>query len=73
MFYFNICNKIPLTEEPGRLESMGLQIGHDLVTNPWSHTAIITMITYYTVKGISKAVRCFSHVRLFAALWVVAH
>ena len=50
-----------------------LQIGHDLVTNLWSHTAIITMITYYTVKGISKAVSRFSHVRLFAALGVVAH
>ena len=26
--------RIPWTEEPGRLQSMGLRVGHDLVTKP---------------------------------------
>ena len=26
--------RIPWTEEPGRLQSMGLQVGHNLVTKP---------------------------------------
>ena len=34
--------KIPWTEEPGRLQSMGLQrVGHDSIYNSTSHTVKI--------------------------------
>ena len=49
--------RIPWTEEPGELQSMGLQrVGHDWVIE-------LNWIEWHLL----------SHVRLFATLWTVAH
>ena len=42
--------RIPWTEEPGRLQSMGLQrVGHDLVTKPHPHHIhpVILFLSYF--------------------------
>ena len=95
--------RIPWTEEPGRLQSMGsLRVGHDWETSlslftfmhwrrqrqptpvflpgesqgrgslmgcrRWGCTELdTTEATYHAVCNL------FSHIRLFAALWTVAH
>ena len=52
-----IAWKIPWTEEPGRLQSMGSQrVGNSINTITFSHS-----------------VQLLGHVRLFATPWTVAH
>ena len=42
--------RIPWTEEPGRLQSMGLQrVGHDRATNTLTHTHTTTYIHHYDI------------------------
>ena len=42
--------EIPQTEEPGRLQSMGLQrVGHDLVTNKSNKTNLQSYLNFYLV------------------------
>ena len=57
--------RIPLTEEPGRLQTMGLQrAGHDWVTN--------TFIRYIGSRHWFSSVQSLSLVWLFATPWTAA-
>ena len=63
--------RIPWTEEPGGLQSMGLQkVGHD-----WSNLAHTRMNMYRINQILSWCctcmLSCFSHVWLFATPWTV--
>ena len=65
--------KIPWTEEPGRLQSMGSQrVGHNWVTEHTQHThgACKRVTTYMTLCVCARA-RAISHVQLFGTLWTV--
>ena len=58
--------EIPWTEDPGMLQSMGLQrVGHDLATIQQQHLS---------EKDIwFSSVQSLSHVQLFATLWTAVH
>ena len=57
--------RIPQTEEPGGLQSMGLQsIGHNSAANTHTHTCYFEQLAEY---------KKFSHVQLFATLGLQHH
>ena len=59
--------KIPWTEEPGRLRSMGSQrVGHD-----WATSLLFRELRSHTLRAY-MLIR-FSHVQLFATTWTGAH
>jgi len=77
--------KIPWTEEPGRLQSMGSQrVEHNLVTEQQQYislsltekyrfTCCLTYLPSTFKKRKRKKVQSFSHVQLFATPWTVAY
>ena len=72
--------KIPWTEEPGRLPSMGShRVGHDwsalaAAAEHWVEFPLLysrfLLVTYFICACVLSY---FSHVRLFVILWTVAH
>jgi len=70
--------KIPRTEEPGRLQSMGSQrVGHDWATslslyicNPWGHKeSDVTERLHYTISHLKKNIYLFGCIKSW--LWCV--
>ena len=49
--------KIPWTEEPGRLQSMGLQrVGHDLSTEQQQYNVVYVTLVYFICYKIATAI-----------------
>ena len=73
--------RIPWTEEPGRLQSLGPQrVRHDWVSNTHTHTHTFVLLqierTHIFVLFqiiFHYAFSCWSCVRLFATPWTIAH
>ena len=65
--------KMPWTEEPGRLQSMGSQrVGHDWATSLLLYCTLYRLQYRVNITFI-YVLSCFSHVQLFAAPWSIAH
>ena len=75
-----LAEKIPWTEEPGRLQPWGCRVGHEWATSlalfhfhfhdDYSNTMWI--LQNENRITISKLVQSLSHVRLFATTWIAA-
>ena len=68
--------RIPWTEEPGRLQSMGSQrVGHDRVTNTYTdaHTAFEFLFVCFGCAGSLLLVRLFSSCSEWGLLSVTVH
>ena len=66
--------RIPWTEEPGRLQSMGLQrVGHDRATEH-THTAVLTEVQtlfYFTLQGFHLPQPPFLHPCLLLLVFLI--
>ena len=55
----NLAWRIPWTEKPGRLQSMGLQrVGHDWVNNTHKHTHTLDMVFLGRLSGKEPVCQC---------------